>query len=494
MAEPKTLHTRIINKNATAEEWASSNLTLKKGEIALAQITSADGGNYSVPTYAMKIGDGTHTFSQLNWLVAPASDVYDWAKQPSLRYSDLPEDLKNKIKEIGNITNVMNFRGAFASLSEVNNPEIGDVVVITAGDDSGKEFVCSASPDAVCNTAGDAQDKALEIDNFVLSNGKKISVKFTNTNTASNPYFVIQAGTVTTYRNPIYYQGSAIPSNVLVANKVYTFVYDGTGSNTHWNYIGEEKEWVEFGQETVLSNISKDIDGIKGNIDGIKGDINDLKNSKLQSGTAISVDNTSHKINLLYDNNYFSIDGNNKLNLSSSILDQGLYGSLASNSLKPSIKSSSGTLNIDASVVSIKGVDYAICPTSGSATDKEVSIANFSLYDGVKVRIKFREADTSHAPRLVINSNDSTAKSILMSGVDANKVYTFVYDATKSQWNLDANSQADIAPYLSVTSTGVKIINQTKSLENNDILTKGDADENYLSLSDTYIIDCGGAT
>ena len=266
MAEPKTLHTRIINKNATSSEWSTSALVLKKGEIALAQITSAEGGNYSVPTYAMKIGDGTHTFSQLNWLVAPASDVYDWAKKEKLQYSDLPEDLRNKIEEIGNITNVMNFRGAFAKLSDVENPEIGDVVVITDGDDSGKEFVYSAPPYVVCETAGSDQYKVIQIDGFVLSNGRKIVVKFTNTNTAANPYFRIITNATTNYENQIYYQGSAIPSNVLVANKVYTFVYDGTEPNTHWNYIGEEKKWVEFGQETVLSNISTDINSIKGDI------------------------------------------------------------------------------------------------------------------------------------------------------------------------------------------------------------------------------------
>ena len=35
---------------------------------------------------------------------------------------------------------------------------------------------------------------------------------------------------------------------------------------------------------------------------------------------------------------------------------------------------------------------------------------------------------------------------------------------------------------------------QTKSLEDNDVLTKADVDgQQYLSLLDTYIIDCGGA-
>lgn len=297
MAEPKTLHTRIINKNATAEEWASSNLTLKKGEIALAQITSAESGNYDVPTYAMKIGDGTHTFSQLNWLVAPASDVYDWAKKRSLEYKDLPLELKDKLTALGNVTNVMNFRGAFANISDVDNPEIGDVVVITAGVDSGKEFVYSTLPYVVCDTASNEANKVITIDGFVLSIGKKIVVKFTNTNTATNPNLVIITTGSTNYTKQINYSGT------LEAGKLYTFEYNGA----QWDVTGDGKDWVEFGQETVISNIAQEVAT--------------LKNNTLKSGTAINIDNTSHTINLLYDSNYFSIDETtNKLKLLSSVL------------------------------------------------------------------------------------------------------------------------------------------------------------------------------
>ena len=31
----------------------------------------------------MKVGDGIHTFAQLNWAQAVAADVYDWAKAPA---------------------------------------------------------------------------------------------------------------------------------------------------------------------------------------------------------------------------------------------------------------------------------------------------------------------------------------------------------------------------------------------------------------------------
>ena len=83
MAE-KVLQTRIINKHADLATWKDSTLALKTGEIALARVETTrpdgNGGFYKVPTYLMKVGDGEKTFSQLEWLAAPASDVYEWAK------------------------------------------------------------------------------------------------------------------------------------------------------------------------------------------------------------------------------------------------------------------------------------------------------------------------------------------------------------------------------------------------------------------------------
>ena len=94
MAE-KTLHTRIINKHADLAAWKDSTLQLKAGEIALAKVLDTSmpdghGGYYTRPTYMMKIGDGTSTFSELNWLAATASDVYEWAKKTTLQASDMP--------------------------------------------------------------------------------------------------------------------------------------------------------------------------------------------------------------------------------------------------------------------------------------------------------------------------------------------------------------------------------------------------------------------
>lgn len=84
MAESKVLLTRIVNKHDSLDKWNSSNLLLKEGEIALAKVSTTKpdghGGYYQVPTFLMKVGIEGKKFNELNWLSAPASDVYAWAK------------------------------------------------------------------------------------------------------------------------------------------------------------------------------------------------------------------------------------------------------------------------------------------------------------------------------------------------------------------------------------------------------------------------------
>lgn len=104
MAE-KQVRTRIINKHGALADWASSELVLKEGEIALAYIETTktkpgtQNGTYTVPTYLMKVGNGTDKFADLEWLAAPASDVYAWAKKANLELADIPmADVTNTLK------------------------------------------------------------------------------------------------------------------------------------------------------------------------------------------------------------------------------------------------------------------------------------------------------------------------------------------------------------------------------------------------------------
>lgn len=82
MAEIKKINTRISLKCDTLANWSnvSNQFVLNKGEVAIAQIGEKDIANKQLPPIMFKVGDGEHTFNELDWTSALAADVYDWAK------------------------------------------------------------------------------------------------------------------------------------------------------------------------------------------------------------------------------------------------------------------------------------------------------------------------------------------------------------------------------------------------------------------------------
>lgn len=96
MAE-KLLKTRIQLKYDTLANWQASELALKKGEIAIAEIETADPAKKENPPVMFKVGvDGVKTFKELNWASALAADVYGWAKaatKPSYTPAEVGADV-----------------------------------------------------------------------------------------------------------------------------------------------------------------------------------------------------------------------------------------------------------------------------------------------------------------------------------------------------------------------------------------------------------------
>ena len=85
------LKTRISLKYDTLENWGKSTLVLNKGEVAIATIPAADASKKQLPPVMFKVGDGTHTFADLDWASGLAADVYGWAKaanRPVYKYGD----------------------------------------------------------------------------------------------------------------------------------------------------------------------------------------------------------------------------------------------------------------------------------------------------------------------------------------------------------------------------------------------------------------------
>lgn len=80
MAE-KILNTRIMLKYDSFENWTTNDPVLRKGEAAITTVSVKQDGtvNY-VPSCLIKIGDGTHKYSELDFVYAKAADVVAAAK------------------------------------------------------------------------------------------------------------------------------------------------------------------------------------------------------------------------------------------------------------------------------------------------------------------------------------------------------------------------------------------------------------------------------
>lgn len=81
MAE-KILQTRIALKIDTYTNWMASVFIPKAGEACFCTISASETGSgaTNAPNVMLKVGDGTHKFSELNWVTGLAGDVYSWAK------------------------------------------------------------------------------------------------------------------------------------------------------------------------------------------------------------------------------------------------------------------------------------------------------------------------------------------------------------------------------------------------------------------------------
>lgn len=146
-----------------------------------------------------------------------------------------------------------------------------------------------------CSTSAETVAKTVSCTGFTLSTGAIITVKFTVTNTASNPTLNVNG----TGSKAIMYRGSAISAGKLAANRIYTFVYDGT----YFQLVGDldtntTYSLSSFGITATSSELNK-LDGLAttkeelGFLDGVTSNIQTQLNSKASSGHSHSVSSTS---------------------------------------------------------------------------------------------------------------------------------------------------------------------------------------------------------
>ena len=91
MASTGTLNTRIRLKYDSLANWNLHDPQLLAGEIAIATVPDAVDPITNAPAVVMKVGDGTKTFSQLDYVSAKAADVNTYAKQTDANFKSTIE-------------------------------------------------------------------------------------------------------------------------------------------------------------------------------------------------------------------------------------------------------------------------------------------------------------------------------------------------------------------------------------------------------------------
>lgn len=84
MAIKKTLNTRVKLRYDVYENWLANDPVLMAGELALATVAAKQTGAVEhVPSVLIKCGDGTHKYSELDYVFAKAADVISACKSES---------------------------------------------------------------------------------------------------------------------------------------------------------------------------------------------------------------------------------------------------------------------------------------------------------------------------------------------------------------------------------------------------------------------------
>lgn len=141
---------------------------------------------------------------------------------------------------------------------------------------------------AECSTAAGtaAKTASIQAGTLILEKGARVTVNFTNANTAANPTLKITNGN-NPVEKPIYHAGVAInANNASLLSGVVDLVYDGT---TAWHLVGR---YVNVYEQTSS---------------GTQSDANDVSNysstnTKGRIVSNVAVDNATQKVKVTLDN------------------------------------------------------------------------------------------------------------------------------------------------------------------------------------------------
>ena len=291
---------------------------------------------------------------------------------------------------------------------------------------------------------------------MALSEGVEFTVKFTNTNTVSDPKLYMPRMDTNTDGRPIYYNGSPLPAGYPEAGSVYTFRFDGTNYDVVGGIglpsTGDTLGLVKSGGDCTITD---GVITVKDNShEHIVQNIRGLDSALTKFQTALNGKaDTSHGTHVTFS------DDNPKV---ADTASAGTATTVArSDHVHPAQTDITGNANTATKWANARIINGMIidgtsnvsncvtCSTEGAVQNKEVtiSLAWFSpLTEGGELTVKFSNTNTVADPNLTLChpvAGAITTKSIHYRGTtlpagypEAGSVYTFRYNSDTKAYDI----------------------------------------------------------
>ena len=256
-----------------------------------------------------------------------------------------------------------------------------------------------------CSTDAGTAAKTVTLANFVLATGAEVTVRFTVTNTASNPTLNVNG----TGDKAILYRNAAISAGYLAANRTYRFVYDGS----NYQLVGD----IDINTTYVAASATPKAPGTaavgtsgkyarEDHVHPLQTTVSGNAGSATKLATARTIDGVSFN----------------------------------------------GTANI---------THFGVCSTEAATAAKTVSVSGFTLATGAELTVQFTVTNTAASPTLNVNGTGAKAivyrnAAISASYLASNRVYKFVYDGTNYELIGDVNTDTNTKVTQTVTTTNAE--------------------------------------
>ena len=528
MPDNNTLRTRIILKNDSLANWSGSSLVLKKGEMALVEVASSD--KYSAPTYLAKVGDGVHTFDELNYMAAQASDVYSWAKaatKPTYSFEEIQgtppagatyrfavtnDGETDKCKQLDiyetlpgqsevlkasfdlsgyawyaitatDIANWNNEIGAKAAAAAAQAAADAKVASVSAGDASiDVDGTATAPTVAVALSAEEGNILSLENDGLYVptpaaatvtgvKEGEKI-IGLDGTELTSTLTVAITDKTVGSATNP-YIQLLGKSNQVVAEVDASRFVVDGMLQS------------ATYDSDTHVITLTWNTDA---GIQATDIDVSDLVDT-YTAGDGLALANNEFSVDIASGEEYIEIDENGKLasaaKLASDIADAAAEGTAAADLAKRVNLVQDGT----------DGHKVIFTPAQGNAVEITIPDKDTTYMSSTTIQVSEPPAGETTGS-LYLRYKDSTVGDAnfaygLQSGPDGLELKTKAFDTDLTAATLGSvPTSAAVKTYVDSTVANGYVAGNGISITNG---TGSDAGKKVIAL-DVLTIDCGSAT